>query len=718
MIWPFARSARRRTPTVFQHEAAECGIACLAMILGYHGRFVPLEELREVAGVNRDGTKASNIVKTAARYELSGKGYSIEPKDLAAEQLPMIVFWNFDHFVVIEGFKGDRVFLNDPATGPRTISMHEFNGAFTGVVLAFTPTAEFKASGEPPSLLRIIRESLAGFGAPLAGTVLAGFLLVIPGLLVPGLQRAFVDYFLIGGLDHWLYWLIGGIAAVALVKATIIFLQQHTLARFQVRYGISTSGRLLWQILHLPVPFFSQRHSGDLASRLTAADRLTGLLSGSLAVALVNLLVISIYGAVMATYDLPLTLLLVGFAALNLTLLLWLSRRLSDAHQHMLQDDARLQAMILQGFANLETYRASGSESLFFRRWAGAHAKVVSAEQTMAFWQRLLGSLPIMLTTIAGVAIVFYGGVSIMEGTLTIGMLVAFQALMLNFNAPVASFVGVGGQLQQTRGYADRLGDILRQRLDPMLSTVEHMDNLTAPLGSLMLDRVTFGYAAVNPPFIHELSLDVPAGSRVAIVGATGGGKSTLGKLIVGLLAPRAGSIRLDGVDIGRLPSPVLRGAVAYVDQTTTLFAGTVRDNLTLWDPTIAEERMIAAAQDATVHEVIAARPTAYETNVEENGRNFSGGERQQLAIARALAVDPVLIVFDEATSALDAVVEQAIFDNIRRRGCTSILISHRLSAVRDCDEIVVLDAGRIVERGRHSALVTAGGLYKRLVEA
>jgi NHLM bacteriocin system ABC transporter peptidase/ATP-binding protein len=713
-----ARSARRRTPTVFQHEAAECGVACLGMILGYHGRFVPLEELREVAGVNRDGIKASNIVKTAARYGLAGKGFTIEIKDLPAVDLPAIMFWNFDHFVVAEGCKGDRVFINDPATGPRVITMREFDAAFTGVVLTFAPTADFKAGGEAPSLLRGIRESLAGFRVPLAGAVLAGFLLVIPGLLVPGLQRAFVDYFLIGGLDHWLYWLIGSIAAVALVKGIITFLQQRTLARFQVRYGVSTSGRLLWQILHLPVPFFAQRNSGDVANRLTAADRLTGLISGSLAVALINLLVIAIYAAVMATYDAPLTLLVVAFAALNLALLIWLSRRLSDAHRRMLQDDARLQAMTLQGFANLDAYRASGSEGLFFRRWAGAHAKVVSAEQAMSFWQRLLGSLPVMLTTIAGVAIVLYGGMRIMEGTLSIGMLVAFQALMLNFNAPVAGFIGVGGQLQQTRGYVDRLGDILRQRLDPMLAGEAGLDDLPTPRGSLTVDRLAFGYAAVNAPFIRELALDVPAGSRIAIVGATGSGKSTLGKLIVGLLTPRSGGICLDGIEIARLPPPVLRGAVAYVDQTTTLFAGTVRDNLTLWDTTIAEDRMVAAAQDAMVHEVIASRPTAYETKVEENGRNFSGGERQRLAIARALAVDPVLIVFDEATSALDAVSEQAIFDNIRRRGCTCVLISHRMSAVRDCDEIVVLDAGRIIERGRHSVLIAAGGPYKRLVDA
>jgi NHLM bacteriocin system ABC transporter peptidase/ATP-binding protein len=705
----------RRTPTIFQHEAAECGVACLAMVLAYHGRWVPLEELREIAGVNRDGSKASNLIKTAKRYGLDGTGYSVDPQDLSKSELPVIVFWNFNHFVVVERHDGDRVWINDPATGPREVTAREFDDAFTGVMLTFRPNKEFQPGGEPPRLWQGIRRRLAGFGAPVAAAVLAGFLLVVPGLLVPGLQRTFVDYYLIGGLDTWLWWIIGGITAVAGLKAVLTLLQQRTLARFQVRLGVATSGRLLWQILHLPIPYFAQRNSGDVANRLAVGDRLTGLLSGSLAVTLINLLAIGIYGLVMATYDLLLAVIVVAFAALNLMLLLWLSRQLSDAHRRMLQDDSRAQGMVLQGFANLETYRASGTEILFFRRWAGAHAKVVSAEQAMAFWQRLLSSLPIMLTTIAGVLIVLIGGRRVMEGGLSIGMLVAFQSLMVNFNAPVASVIGLGGQMQQARGYIDRLGDVLNQRLASRPADGDQ--DLPTPRGSLELDRVAFGYETVNAPFIRSLAFKVTAGSRIAIIGASGSGKTTLGKLIVGLLEPRGGAIRLDGVDIARLPNPVLRSAVGYVDQTTTLFAGTVRDNLTMWDATITEERMVAAAKDAMIHEVIASRPSAYETRVEENGRNFSGGERQRLAIARALAIDPVLVVLDEATSAVDAVVEQGIFENIRRRGCTCVLISHRLSAVCDCDEIVVLDRGQIGEHGRHSSLLAAGGLYRKLVE-
>ncbi len=712
-----AGASRLRTPTVIQHESAECGVACLAILLAHYGRWVPIEELRDVAGVNRDGTKALNLLRTAERYGLEGAGYTIDPDDLVPAVLPCIVFWNFNHFVVVEGRTADKVWINDPATGPRVVTAREFDQAFTGVMLALEPGPHFIKAGHAPALRRGVRETLSGFGPAVTAAILAGFLLVVPGLVIPGIQRAFVDYYMIAGLDDWLWWLVGGIAAVAVAKALLTFVQQRTLARFQVRLGASVSGRVFWHILRLPMAFFAQRNSGDIANRLTAGDRLTGLLSGNVAVTSINLLAILIYATVMLSYDVPLGLIVVAFALLNLALLTLFSRRLSDSYRLMLQDEARMQSTMLQGFANIETYRASGTESLFFRRWAGAHAKVVSAEQAMTYWQRLLSGLPILLTTVAGVCIVLIGGMRVMEGTVSVGMLVAFQTLLNNFNSPVISVMGLGAQLQQTRGHIDRLGDVTNQRIDPMLADT-NMSELSASHWALELDHVAFGYAAVNAPFLRDISLKFAPASRTAVTGPSGSGKSTLARLIVGLSAPREGSVRFGGIDLANLPTPLLRSAVAYVDQTTTLFAGTVRENLTMWDPTISEERMVAAARDAMVHEVIASRPMAYETRVQENGRNFSSGERQRLAIARALAVDPVLIVIDEAMSALDSVVEQAIIDNIRRRGCACILISHRVSALRDCDEILVLDEGCIIERGRHSALFAAEGAYRTLVEA
>ena len=711
-------TTRRRTPTFLQHEVAECGAACLGSILAFFGRWVSLEELRHMTGVNRDGVKASNIVRAAKLYGLDAKGFTRKPEDLAGMTMPVVVFWNFNHFLTLEGIQGNRVWVNDPASGPREMSMAEFDDGFTGVVLTFAPTAEFRPGGEPPSLLRNIASQLLRVRSGLAAIVLAGFLLLVPGVLLPGMQRAFTDYYLIAKKENWLWWILAGLAALALVRATMVMLQHYLMARLQLRLGVSSNGQLLWHILHLPTNYFAQRNAGDIANRTTIADRFTGLLSGRVGFALVNLLTIAVYAAVMVTYSARLALVVVVFALINLLLLLWMVRFLSDLHRRSLQDDARLHGTMVQGFANLDNYRASGTEDLFFRRWAGAHAKLTSAEQNMNNYRRLLNNAPVLLNSVAGVAIVLFGGFGVMEGAISIGMLVAFQTLASLFNSPVASFVGIGAQLQETHGYADRIGDVLRQPTDAMLDHARDTQPGPKFSGRLDVDNVSFGYSPVTPPQLTDVSLTVSPGARIGIVGGSGSGKSTLGRLLVALSSPQKGEIRLDGTALDKIDNTALRTAVGYVDQTTALISGTIRDNLTVWDSSIPEERIVAAARDAAVHDVIASRPNAYDSRLTENGGNFSGGERQRLAIARALVSDPSLIVLDEAMSALDAVAEMNIVDNIRRRGCTCVLIAHRISAVRDCDEIIVLEQGRVIERGGHEQLLAAGGLYSKLVSA
>ncbi len=711
-------AVRQRTPTVLQHEVAECGAACLGMVLAYFGRWVPLEELRHATAVNRDGTKASNIVRAAKLYGLNAKGFTRKPEELAAMPMPVVVFWNFNHFLTVEGVAGNKVYVNDPATGPRAMTMSEFDEGFTGVTLTFEPTAEFRPGGTAPSIIANVGAQLRRVRKGLYGVVLAGFLLLVPGLLLPGIQRAFTDYYLIAKKENFLWWIIAGLIGLAVGRATMVLLQHHIMARLQLRLGVTSNSQLLWHILHLPTNYFAQRNAGEIANRTSVADRFTGLLSGSVGFALVNLLTIAIYALVMVTYSPRLTLVVVVFALINMGLLMWMVRFLSDLHRRSLQDDARLQGTLVQGFANLDNYRATGTEDLFFRRWAGAHAKMVSAEQHMNNWRRLLNNAPVLLNSVSGVAIVLFGGFGVMEGVISIGMLVAFQTLSSLFNAPVASFVGIGAQLQETHGYADRIGDVMRQPTDPMLAETRETGALPKFSGRMEVEQVSFGYSPVTPPQLSEVSLSIAPGARIGIVGGSGSGKSTLGRLMVALAVPQSGAIRLDGVTLDKIDNTALRTTVGYVDQTTALISGTVRDNLTMWDHSIPEERVVAAAKDAAVHEVIASRPSAYDSKLTENGGNFSGGERQRLAIARALVSDPCLIVLDEAMSALDAVAEMNIVDNIRRRGCTCVLIAHRISAVRDCDEIIVLEQGRIIERGGHEQLIAAGGRYSKLVGA
>ncbi|WP_407048086.1 NHLP family bacteriocin export ABC transporter peptidase/permease/ATPase subunit [Methyloraptor flagellatus] len=709
---------RRATPTVLQHEVSECGAACLAMILGYHRRWISLEHIRAVAGVSRDGAKASSIVKAARHFGLESKGLSCEPDALSTLPMPAIVFWNFNHYVVLEGRRGDRVWINDPATGPRVVTVNEFEQAFTGVVLTFVPGADFKAGGKRPGFFTGLADRLRSFRAALFATLIVGFLLLVPGLAIPGLQRAFTDYYLIAGLHDWLWWLIAGLVGAAALRMLLTWLQRSILSRLNVRMGLQSNGRLLWHLLHLPIGFFSQRSVAELANRSGLGDRLNSLMANALIMAVVNLLAISIYGLVMAGYDYALTGVAVAFAVLNLWLLAVMTKRMSDAHRRMLQEEGQLQALLFQGFSSLESFRASGTEDLFFRRWAGAHAKVLTAEQRMTRSRRLLTGLAAMLTSITGIAIVLIGGIRVMDGLVTVGVLAAFQTLAANFNGPVASFVGLSAQLQDSHGYVERLDDVLLQPVDPMFDAERGSQTPESIRGAVEVEALTFSHAEIIAPLFRDLSLSVKPGHRIGIVGSSGSGKSTFGRLVVGLAKARQGDVRIDGVSTRVLDPGLLRSMVAYVEQQVVLFPGTVRDNITVWDPVSTDEMVVRAAKDAMIHSVIAARPNAYDSVVEEDGRNFSGGECQRMAIARALATDPAVVVLDEATSALDALVERDIVDNIRRRGCTCIIISHRLSAIRDCDEIVVLDNGGIVERGRHADLIARGGHYARLVKA
>jgi NHLM bacteriocin system ABC transporter peptidase/ATP-binding protein len=703
-------------------EMVECGAASLAMVLGYHGRFVALEELRTACGVSRDGTKASNLLKAARQYGLHAKAFSKQPEELAALRLPAIVFWNFNHFVVVEGFGRGRVYLNDPATGPRIVTDAEFAESFTGVVLLFEPGPDFRPGGARPSAVGALRARLRGSAGGLAFVVLASLAVVLTGVLIPLFTRVFVDYVLVQGFQGWVLPLLLGMAVTAVFRAGVTWLQRVSLLRLSTKLAVVSSYRFLAHLLRLPVEFFTQRYAGELVGRVEINDRVAHLLSGELAVNLLNAATVVLYLALMLCFDVPLTVLGLAIVGLNILALRYVARARTDINARLLQERGKLVGTAMAGLQGIETLKATGGESDFFSRWAGQLASVLVVGQKMELYSLALNTVPTFLAAFTTIAILTGGALRVMDGHMTMGTLVAFQALMMAFIDPANQLVAMAGSLQEVDGGLRRLDDVLVQPEDAYLRVAEASSvfHPTPPRlsGRLELARISYGYSRLDPPLIQGFNLSVRPGARVALVGPSASGKSTVAKLISGLYQPWSGEVLLDGTPRQSVPRGVLANSLAMVDQDFFLYEGTVREVLTMWDPTVPEEQLIQAAKDACIHEDIAARAGGYDSLVEEGGRNFSGGQRQRLEIARALVGNPAILVLDEATSALDPVVEKEIDEHLRRRGCTCIIVAHRLSTIRDCDEIIVLDRGRIVQRGTHQALERGRGPYRKLIRA
>ncbi|MEA4914443.1 MAG: NHLP family bacteriocin export ABC transporter peptidase/permease/ATPase subunit [Christensenella sp.] len=707
---------RLKTPTVIQMEAAECGAAALAMILGYWGKFVPLEELRVECGVSRDGSKAGNIAKAARKYGLIVKACRFEPEELATIPLPAILHWNFNHFVVLEGFGKHRVYLNDPEGGPYQATEEEFDRAFTGVTLMFEPSPEFKPSGRRRSMPELLKKSVAGISSPLAFLFLLSFLLAFPGLAVPYFSKFFVDHILPGRIDGWMPQFLAGLSIVAAFLAVTYAVRRNAMNRLESELSKSSSGSFLQRLFQLPVEYFMQRFAGDIAERVSYNDLVSELVTGRLASTTMDLVMAVFFLVMMFVFSPVLALCGAGIALMNLLFLYTLSQKRANQQRKLLSDEGKFFGATVAGLEMMETVKAGGLEADLFAEWTGYQAKLLNAEQAMGGTLQLLNALPVLLCALDGAVILALGAARVMAGQMTVGTLVAFQGLLAGLLLPINRLVGFADEIQDLKVYLERLEDVYDYPTTKETSAQKELGTPEKLDGRVELRGVSFGYSKLEQPLIENFSMTLKPGGHIAIVGGTGSGKSTLAKLIAGLYEPWSGEILFDGKPRAEIPACVMRQSLSMVDQEISIFEGTVRDNLTMWNPAVGGQELESATRDACIREILLERQGGFDQPLGENGRCFSGGEKQRLEIARALCTNPTVLLLDEATSALDPLTEKEIMDHIRRRGCSCVIVAHRLSTVMDCDEIIVLDHGRVAERGTHAQLLSRGGVYAKLV--
>jgi NHLM bacteriocin system ABC transporter peptidase/ATP-binding protein len=715
----FRINKRVKTPTFLQMEQQESGAASLGIILSYYGCHVSLEKLRVDCGISRNGSNAENVANAARMYGLEVKTLNLEPERLKKVTLPAVLFWQFGHFLALEGFGRNKVYLNDPASGPRVVDDKTFDENFTGMVLTMLPGPGFMKSGQKSRFIPLLKTWLNGHKKDLLFLFLAGIGLVIPGLLIPIFSKIFVDQVFMKESSSLFIPLIVGLTFSAFLRILFTWLQQGSLVRFEASLSVRFSSKFFWRLLHLPVNFHIQRPPGDLVLRLSTNNDVAMELSGHLGNTLLSLFTIVIYTLMMAFYSIPLTIIGILLSLLNFAALKFISRKRVDINQQMLQENGKIFGLATSGLRMIESIKANASEQEFFTRWAGYQTKLLNLQQKLGFLSQYLQIAPLFLGLLTTTIVLVAGSRYIINGTITAGTFVAFQTLLASFTQPIVSLVNLGGTLQEVEGSMRRLADVYQYPFSPPEGEKNSdSGNLAVKTeGSVELKDVVFGYSELEEPLIRNFSLCLNPGNRVAIVGQSGSGKSTMAALVSGLYQPWSGEIRFDGKKPEEYSPLLLHQSVSLVDQSIFLFGGTIRENLTMWDPSVPEKQIHQAVRDACIYEDIASRPGGLDCEVEENGRNFSGGQRQRIEIARALVHNPSVIILDEATSALDAKTEHLIDLNLRRRGCTCLIIAHRLSTIRDCDEIIVMQKGEIVQRGTHKSLMMEKGLYLELIK-
>lgn len=711
------RKMYAKTPTVYQMEATECGAASLSMVMGYYGRHMALEQLRIETGVSRDGCNARNILRAARKFGFEAKGFRKSLEGLMECKPPCIIHWNFNHFVVWEGMKGKYAYINDPAMGRRKLSVEELDDCFTGIVLTFKKTEGFEKLRQNRTMLGFLRSRLAGQYSSLMALIIIGLFLVLPGMVIPIFSRVFIDDILLGGNTDWITTFLAVMLGVVLFQAVLSFYRGMLLEKLQNKMSLISAHGFLSHMFRLPMSFFDQRYAGDLAERVENNNNVSAFLAGDLAETVLNMIVALFYLVLLLMYSPVLTIIGLANVVINIIVMKFSSDAIANVTMKMRQDNGKLVGSVFAGLNITSTLKASGAENEYVGRIQGYYAKTILMDQKLGKLQQMLNSIPSVADEITNVLVMMVGGVLIIRGNMTAGMLVAYTSLMESFTDPVNKLVGFIEKTQTVKADMSRVEDIMKYGEDDKFSDSEYVSMTTKLSGEVELKDISFGYSILANPLVEHFSFHLDSGRSIAFVGASGCGKSTVSKIVSGLYQPWNGELLLDGIPVKKIPKEIMSSSVSTVSQDITLFSGTIRDNLTMWNRNILEEDIVRAAKDACIHDVITIKPGAYDFMLTEGGSNLSGGQRQRLEIARALVTNPSILIMDEATSALDPIVEKEILDNIKRRGCTCIIVAHRLSAIRDCDEIIVMEHGKIVQRGTHETLAGIDGHYQRLIK-
>ena len=710
-----------QTPTRLQMESTECGAAALGIILQYYGRYVPLTQLRERCGVSRDGSDAANLILAANSYGLKGRGFKKGIKALKKVTPPAILFWEFNHFLVFEGFIGDKIALNDPALGPRTVTFSEFETSYTGIVLTLTPSEEFVQEGQAPTVWPIVWRRLFTEPGGALFIMLSGLMLILPQLVIPIFSQIYIDEVIGNGMDNWLKPMLWAMALTISLQALLQYLQLFGTRTLERRLTRRFAVSFEHQMLALPERFYSQRDASDIASRMECNASIAEFIGGRLIPMATSIVLLLFYLILTMLYSPWLGLLVIITTGINAIVVQANLRMQKDANLKLQKDEAKAGAVTVAAISNIETVKAAALEQDIFRRYSGYQSRLLNTFQSLQLRNARLRVIPNALTTFNEVGIFILGFFLVIQGELTLGMLLAAQAISLSLKTQIDSVISFIQQLPNFEAEVLRLEDVLEQERDPLLRNEDSgapKDSNERLSGEIVLKNVSFGFVPIKDPLINNFSLTIHPGQRIALVGGSGSGKSTLAKLIAGVHQPTEGSIFFDGLPLVETPRAVSTNSLAMVQQDIQIYGCSVRENLTLWNSSINTSDLQRACRDAEIHTVIQGLPEGMDSLLSEGGNNLSGGQRQRLELARALVRDPSILVMDEATSALDAETERQVIENLSNRGCTQVIVAHRLSTIRDADLILVMDQGQVVQQGRHETLIEdVDGPYARLLQ-